>query len=66
MKTNVKTLRDNLGLSQGKLAEDCGVSRQTIYAVENGTFKPSVVLALKIARELGVSVEAIFILEKGD
>ena len=66
MKQKVKVLREKLNLNQNQLAEACSVSRQTIYAIESGMFKPSVLLALKIARELGTAVEEIFALEKGD
>ncbi len=48
------------GLSQAELAERVGVSRKTINTVENGVFVPSTVLALLLARELGVRVEDLF------
>jgi len=48
------------GLTQAALAESVGVSRKTINTVENGVFIPSTLLALKIARALGRSVEEIF------
>lgn len=48
------------------LAERTGVTRQTIFAIEKGTFNPSVKLALKMARVFGVPVEDIFALEEGD
>ena len=50
-------------LTQAALAEMVGVSRKTINTVENGVFIPSTVLALKLARALGLPVEAIFSLE---
>jgi putative transcriptional regulator len=51
-------------LTQAALAELAGVSRKTINTVENGVFVPSTTLALKLARALGCSVEAIFSLEE--
>lgn len=57
------TLRDvrvEHGLTQAELAELIGVSRKTVNTVENGVFVPSTVLALKLSRALGVSVEALF------
>ena len=48
--------------TQAELAEQIGVSRKTINTVENGVFVPSTVLALKLARALGVPVEQLFIL----
>jgi putative transcriptional regulator len=56
-------LRGERGLTQAALAEMVGVSRKTINTVENGIFIPSTVLALRIARALGVSVEDVFSLE---
>lgn len=66
MKCRLKELREKTGVSQVSLAEACGVSRQTIYAIENGTFGPSVTLAMKIAAFFKIPVEQIFILERGD
>ena len=51
-------------LTQAGLAEMVGVSRKTINTVENGVFVPSTTLALKLARALGCSVEALFSLEQ--
>ena len=53
-------LRAERGLTQVGLAELVGVSRKTINTVENGVFIPSTDLALRLARALGTSVEAIF------
>jgi putative transcriptional regulator len=53
-------LRTRRGLTQAELAEKVGVSRKTINTVENGIFIPSTVLALRLARALGTSVEALF------
>lgn len=47
-------------MTQSELASQVGVSRQTIVAVEQGNYAPSVFLALRIARKLGTSVEALF------
>ena len=51
---------DHSETSQQALADAVGVTRQTIYAVERGKFVPSTLLALKIARFFGKSVEEIF------
>ena len=56
----LKERRTELGLTQGQLADLCLVSRKTINTVENGVFIPSTVLALKLARALGTTVEALF------
>ena len=55
--------RSALGLTQAELAERVGVSRKTINTVENGVFVPSTLLALRLARALGCTVEAIFSLD---
>ncbi|MBV8685608.1 MAG: helix-turn-helix domain-containing protein [Alphaproteobacteria bacterium] len=59
-------LRAERDLTQAALAEKVGVSRKTINTVENGVFIPSTLLALKLARALGCTVEAIFSLETED
>ena len=56
-------LRGERGLTQAALAELVGVSRKTINTVENGVFVPSALLALKLARARGCTVETIFSLE---
>jgi len=55
-----------VALTQQQLAEQVGVSRQTINAIESGKFIPSTLLALKIARTFRQPVEAIFQLEEED
>jgi putative transcriptional regulator len=57
-------LRSAQGLTQAGLAELVGVSRKTVNTVENGVFVPSTTLALKLARALGCTVEAIFSLDE--
>ena len=57
--------RARLALTQADLAEKVGVSRKTINTVENGVFIPSTVLALRLAKALGTSVESLFHLAEG-
>ncbi len=64
MINNIRELRKRLGLRQEDLAEKAGVTRQTIIAIENNKYYPSLVLALKLARLLNSSVEKLFILEE--
>jgi putative transcriptional regulator len=52
--------RARLSLTQADLAAMVEVSRKTINTVENGVFIPSTVLALRLARALGTSVETLF------
>ncbi|OFT77941.1 transcriptional regulator [Corynebacterium sp. HMSC30G07] len=56
----VRKWRRWLELSQQELADQVGVSRQTIANIERGNYSPSVYLALDICRELGKTVEEIF------
>lgn len=59
----LKEVRTAVGLTQAELAERVGVSRKTVNTVENGVFIPSTLLALGLARALGVKVEDLFWLE---
>lgn len=56
----LKDHRTAAGLTQAALADAVSVSRKTINTVENGVFVPSTILALRLARVLDVSVEALF------
>ena len=66
MKNNIKVERAIKNITQAKLAEIIGVSRQTINAMELNKYVPSTVLALKIARYFEKRVDDIFFLEDGD
>ncbi len=61
MKNRIKENRERLGLSQGKLAELCSVSRQTINAIENDKYDPSLQLAFDLARTLELTMEQCFV-----
>ena len=61
MKNNIKELRKNRKLRQEDLAEKLGVTRQTIIAIENNKYDPTLELAMKISEFFGVSVNEIFI-----
>ena len=63
MKNCIKALRKARGLRQEDLAELLGVSRQTIIAMENDKYDPFLALAMRLARLLETTVEAIFQLE---
>jgi len=60
----LKGRRTELGLTQAELAEKVGVTRKTVNTVENGVYTPSATLAIKLARELGLSVEQLFWIER--
>lgn len=63
MKNNIRKLRRERGLRQEDLAQILGVTRQTIIAIENDKYNPTLELAMKIALFLETPVEDIFILE---
>ena len=60
IRNEVRELRTLRGLSQAKLAEAMGVSRQTINAIETGRYTPSLPLAIALARFFGRPVEEVF------
>ncbi|PQJ76466.1 helix-turn-helix transcriptional regulator [Polaribacter glomeratus] len=64
MKNLIKVERARHNLTQADLAEKVDVSRQTIYAIENNKFNPSVILAIKMARYFEVTVEYLFDIEE--
>ena len=65
MKNRIKELRKAAGHRQEDLAEALGVSRQTIIAIENNKYNPTLELAMKMARHLHTTVEKLFELEEG-
>ncbi|MDO3408196.1 helix-turn-helix transcriptional regulator [Saccharibacillus sp. CPCC 101409] len=64
MQNRIKESRERLGLSQGRLAELCDVSRQTINAIENDKYDPGLQLAFDLARVLELTMEECFIPKK--
>lgn len=60
MKNDIKELRLARGWSQSDLGEALGVSRQTVNAIENQRYDPSLPLAFAIARVFGLPIEQIF------
>ena len=64
MTNTVREARSRRGLSAAALAATVGVTRQTIHAIENGSYAPNTTVALRLARELGVAVEDLFQLDE--
>ena len=64
MKNRLEELRKQRGIKQEELAAALEVSRQTIGSLENGRYNPSILLAFKIARYFGTTIEDIFIYEE--
>lgn len=63
MKNRIRDLRKAMGSRQEDLATAVGVSRQTIIAIENDKYNPTLELAMKLARYLETTVEELFQLE---
>ncbi len=60
----LRELRARYRMSQEELAKKVGVTRQTIIAIENGKYLPSLRLAFKIAKVFGMKIEDIFIFDE--
>ena len=61
---NLEANRTRLGLSRQELADRVGVHYQTMGYLERGEYSPSLVLALRLAQALGVSIEQLFTLKE--
>ena len=65
LSNNIRRLRFDAGeMTQQALAEKVGVTRQTIIAIEQGKYCPSLTLAIRIARTFGKQVEEVFQLDE--
>lgn len=63
METKIRQFRQEKGITQQELADLVGVTRQTINALENARYNPSLILAYKITKELGKdAIEDVFVL----
>lgn len=61
MENKIKKLRKHKKISQAELAKQCRVSRQTINAIENNKYDPSLALAFELAFNLNTTVDELFI-----
>ena len=59
-KNKIEEIRKERGIRQEEFAKALGVSRQTISSLENGRYNPSILLAYKIARYFGMTIEDVF------
>lgn len=64
LRNRVKELRSRLGLRQTDLADEIGVTRQTIIAIEKGRLNPSIIVSLKVALVLREPVDYVFFLNR--
>ena len=60
MENNIRSLRKAAGLTQEDLAQALGVTRQTINAIENNKYDPTLALAFRLAQGLGTTVDLLF------
>lgn len=60
MKNIIRNRRKELRFSQDELAKKCDVSRQTINAIENNKYDPTLSLAFKLSKELHIKVDELF------
>ena len=64
METKIQELRKANKISQAELADEMGVTRQTIISLEKGRYNASLELSFKIARYFGKTIEEVFIFEE--
>ena len=60
LKNRIEEIRKAKGIRQEEFAKAMGVSRQTISSLENGRYNPSILLAYKIAKHFGMTIEEVF------
>jgi putative transcriptional regulator len=64
MNNRIEAIRKVRGILQVDMAKAMGVSRQTISSLENGRYNPSIMLAYKIAKYFGMTIEEVFVFEE--
>ena len=66
MKNRIEEIRKARGIRQEELAQQLGVSRQTISSLETGRYNPSIFLAYKVAKLFGMTIEEVFVFEDAE
>lgn len=61
MQNKIEHLRKDIGLTQAELAKACNVTRQTINAIENNKYDPTLQLAFSLSKILNTKVDKLFI-----
>ena len=64
MNNKIEAIRKERGIRQEEFAKALGVSRQTISSLENGRYNPSILLAHRIAKFFGMTIEEVFIFDE--
>lgn len=57
---SIRAVRERAGMTQAELAKRIGVTRQTLIAIEQGKYSPTLELAFQITREFGVGLDDVF------
>ena len=57
---SIRTVREAAGITQAELARQIGVTRQTLIAIEQGRYSPTLELAFQLARAFGVGLDDLF------
>lgn len=60
MRNRIRELREKWGMTQEELGIKVGVSRQTIISLERGRYNPSIMLAYRLSKVFGLSIEEVF------
>lgn len=60
MQNIIEQLRKEMGITQAELAKDCNVTRQTVNAIENNKYDPTLQLAFALAKSLNTTVDELF------
>lgn len=64
MHNKIAMLRKEVGFTQQDLADRLEVSRQTIISLENGKYNPSILLAFRLSKVFGKTIEEVFLFEE--
>ena len=64
MKNRIEDIRKQRSIRQEELAKALGVSRQTVSSLKNGRYNPSILLAHKIAKFFGMTIEEVFLFDE--
>jgi putative transcriptional regulator len=63
LKNKIREIRKALRISQEELAKKCNVTRQTINAIENEKYDPTLALAFRLSKNLNITIDELFIFE---
>ena len=64
LENRIRVLRAEMEITQEELGKKCGLSRQSINAIEKGKFIPSILSAIRIANFFNVTIEEVFFIKR--